>query len=191
MKSVHQTLGNTRVSRHFSEGPDCKHFKLVAKGLSQLTGLCHCSTNTCHQQFLNEDVSPSDLIYGDWDFVFHLISLCNRILFFLFFKKKFSPPANAKALLAHTSYKSRLWAGLGPWGGVGWLLGYSIRKRGWWGEVVSHFVWQEMYLEMEQWRHPALVKGKESQEAASQPLPSSFFAPSTPKATSGYGIRLP
>lgn len=122
----------------FLRGQTVNILSLWPNGLSQLTQLCHCSTNTCHRQFLNEDESHSNLIYGDWDLYFTWFPCVTEYCFSsdFFFFLNFRHLQMQKPLLAHTSYKSRQWTGLGPWGGVGWLLGYSIRKErmvGWSG----------------------------------------------------------
>ena len=124
-------------------------------------------------------------------FVFHLISLCNRILFFLwfFFFFNFHHLQMQKSLLAQTSYKSRRWAGLDPWGGVGWLL-RKERMVGWSGFhtcLAGDVFWNGTH---HQWRYPALVKKRRARRLLlSLFLPLSLLLP-TPEATSGYGNQV-
>ena len=117
-EGVYQTLGNTRVNRHFSRGQTVNILSLWPNGLSQLTQLCHCSTNTCHRQFLNEDESHSNLIYGDWDLYFTWFPCVTEYSFSFdfFFFFKFSPPASAKTTLGSHIIQKQAVGSTGPLG---------------------------------------------------------------------------
>ena len=112
-------------------------------------------------------------------FVFHLISLCNRILFFLwfFFFCKFSPPANAKITLGSDIIQKQAVGWIGPLG-WSWLTPQKREDGGvkWFSHLFSRrciLKWNTSSMKVS-----CSGKEKESQKAASQPLPSSFFAPS-------------
>lgn len=163
-EGVYQTLGNSRVNRHFSRGQTVNILSLWPNGLSQLTQLGHCSTNTCHRQFLNEDESHSNLIYGDWDLYFTWFPCVTEYSFsfdFFFFFLIFATCKckNHSWLTHHTK------AG----GGFDWALGEELadswaivsEKRGWWGEVVFTLLLAGDVFRNgthHPWRHPALVK---------------------------------
>lgn len=171
----------------FLRGQTVNTLSLWPNGLSQLTQLCHCSTNTCHRQFLNEDESHSNLIYGDWDLYFTwfpcVTEYCFSFDFFFFLIFATCKCKNHSWLTHHTK------AG----GGLDWALGVELADSWAIGEVVFILLLAGDVFRNgthRPWRHPALVKKRARRLLLSLFLPLSLLPP-TPKATSGYGIRLP